>query len=835
MYISLDWIKKYTDIKTDTNELIEMIRRQIGEVEKVIDYKEIYDGIYIGEITEKSDVKGSDKLARYQVSIGKDIDVQVVAGDRALEVGDKVAYIQPGSKVPHNPRPDKHDGVIRKVKLAGVESNGMLASAKELGLSNDHESVMVLDTDLDAGTKFTDYIDFDDIVIEIENKALANRADCFGILGIAREVAGVQQIPFTSPAWYLSPDTGDITQQASLPIHIHNEAGELCKRFMAVSIDEISVKPSPLWMQALLIKSGIRPINNVVDITNYMMLLTGLPLHAYDYDKLKAKDKNAEDQVVLKARPANDGEKLTTLDGKTVELDSSVVVITDSTNPVGVGGVMGGLDTEIDDDTTRIVLECAIFDKYNIRKTSMKLGLFTEAVTRYTKGQDPERCPNVLYKALELLNDHAGGVVASDIMDDYKNPDTPRDIMIHPDTINHKLGTQITAEDIKQILDNVELYSTNDDDGNLHITIPSYRSDLEIQEDIVEEVGRLYGYLKVPLNLPSRTIHPVTQVPVVQLQKALRKEMLQLGANEVLTYNFTSIDSLELFEQSADNAYRITNSLSPELEYMRMSIAPSIIEKLDVNIRKGHEEVAIFEINKTHNKLEVEEELPIERLNLAYAYTTTQDVDGSPYYQAKIILDSLLDRYNAKVSYKLLADLSPEEIPTWIKNIYGPYDVNSSAIAYLTIGDQLIELGIVGTLKKKISQTLKLPQYIAIFEISVNELLRIQNQKRSYHEPSKYPAVSNDVCFILDEAITYGSVSKTIKDTIHAINPDLRATVSYVDIYQTPDQSEQMLKQITYRIETRSDTETLENDYVNQLLTSVIEKVNEEFDAELKE
>lgn len=827
MHISLDWIKQYTQIKLDNDQLISKVRAQIGEVENIIDYSEKYKGVLVAKIKQKKDHPDAEKLSVYDLDLGSDITVQVVAGDKTLEIGEVVAYFPPETKVPYNAKPEKFDGIVKKVTLRGVESNGMLASARELDLGPDHSIVMRLNVDAKPGSTLLDAFDFDDLVIDIENKALANRADCFGVLGIAREIAGIQGIKFSSPDWYIEADKQIIKDvKTTLPVKINNLGAELCPRYMAASISNIQIHESPAWLRSLLIKSGLRPINNVVDITNYLMLLTGQPLHAFDYDKLRSKDPKSGEEASITIRTAKEDETITTLDGKTHQLDEKILLICDSTNPIAVAGVMGGLETEIDQNSKNIIIECAVFDKYNIRKTSMKLGLFTEAVTRFTKGQDPEKSEPVLYKAIELIKELASGNMASEPADSYLSPATKVDIEVSIDRLNKHLGTQLEESQIISILDNVELYSRPLKPGWIVVDAPSYRADLKIREDIHEEVGRLYGYNNITQTLPTRTIKPVERNGKVALQREIRNIMTSLGGNEIITYNFQGLDLFEKYQLNPEVAYHIRNPLSPDLEYMRTALLPSVYEKLPQNILDGQKEVALFEINKTHSKLENDDEnLPLERTSLAFSIgveekKSLESYAGSPYYTAKIYLENLLKRLKLdQLEYKLVADIKIEDLPLWIKNIVNMYDPNASAIVTHRIGENKKALGILGKVSPEIESKCKLPKYCSGFEISIDELLAMYTNNSLYIEPSKYPEITNDICFVVDKDLPYIHIKELIEKEI--VEDKMIVGVSAVDIYQTEQQVKEGLKQITYRIKLQSKVRTLTGNEAGEMFKKI--------------
>jgi len=505
MKVSLSWIKKFASIDLSAEELVEKIGAQLGAVEEVIDVGKKYEDLLVAKVVKCEKHPNADKLSFCLIDDGKanktvkrDADglIEVVCGAPNVKAGQQVVWIPPGAAVPNTY--DKEPFVIEAREIRGKISNGMLASPKELALGDNHEGILVLE-DGKPGDDFAKAAGLDDFVVDIENKMFTHRPDCFGMLGVAREIAGVQRRPFKSPDWYREdaalPADG---RKNVLKLTVKNELADLVPRFCAVAIKDVKVQTSPAWLQARLSSVGVRPINNIVDITNFFMLETAQPLHAYDYDKVKT--------GILGVRWGEKGEELKLLGGKTIKIDHQAIVITDGSQPIGLGGVMGGADTEVDETTKNIILECASFDMNTTRRTAMAYGLFTDAATRFTKNQSPRQNMAVLVKAVDDIQRIAGGRQASPVVDEKRLKEAVRPIETTEKFINSRLGLGLSAAAIKKILENVEFKV--EAKSSLKITVPFWRTDIEIPEDIVEEVGRLYGYDKLPQNLPGRTIRP---------------------------------------------------------------------------------------------------------------------------------------------------------------------------------------------------------------------------------------------------------------------------------------------------------------------------------------
>ncbi|MBI5357706.1 phenylalanine--tRNA ligase subunit beta, partial [Candidatus Saccharibacteria bacterium] len=456
--------------------LVEKINTQLGGVDEVTDLSKKYRGVLVVKVVECIKHPNADKLSLCKIDDGgtdkkvkrdKDGLVQVVCGAPNVKAGMLAAWIPPGVTVPSTV--DKDPFVLEARELRGEISNGMLASASELGISNDHSGIVELGLDMKAepGQAFADVYKLNDYIIDIENKMFTHRPDLFGLMGIARELAGIQGQKFVSPEWYLKPKK--IEASSELALEVDNQIPDLAPRFTAVAISDIQIGPSPLWLQINLMRVGIKPINNIVDITNYLMMVTAQPLHAYDYDKVKALGGSK-----LIVRKAKKGEKIKVLGGKEVSLLDSDIVIASPKEAIGIGGVIGGASTEVDATTKNIILECANFNMYSIRRTSMSHGLFTDASTRFTKGQSPLQCDGVITKTVDDILRLCGGKVASKLIDKSSLPvsadDRPK-LRVSVSGVNNLLGTRIEDHAMADILRNVE-FELDTNNKELNITVP---------------------------------------------------------------------------------------------------------------------------------------------------------------------------------------------------------------------------------------------------------------------------------------------------------------------------------------------------------------------------
>ena len=669
MKISVNWLREFTNVKLPVEELVAKIGAQLGEVEDVVDLGKYYEGILVVKVVSCEKHPNADKLSICLIDDGgvtKKVKrdskglVQVVCGANNIRKGLTVAWLPPGSIVPSSYDNDQFKLEVRP--LRGVDSNGMIASARELNMGDDHDGILVIDKPAKPGSSFAELYELNDYIIDIENKMFTHRPDCFGILGVAREIAGIQGLQFKSPEWYLKSLSLKVGKnQKTVPLKVKNGIPKLVPRFVAVALSDVKVKKSPVIMQSYLSRLGIKPINNVVDITNFVMVLTAQPLHAYDADKLP--------KPSLETRMSRKGDSLAMLNGKTAEFkDDKTMLITSGDQAVGVAGAIGGRDTEVDFATQNIVLECATFDMYAIRKTSMQLGLFTDAVTRFNKGQSPLQNDVVLTYAVGMMQKLANAELASDVVDTAPDKSIGywKGIHISQDFINDRLGLDLTTAQIARHLKSVEM-GVSSNAKNLIVSPPFWRTDLEIPEDIVEEVGRLYGYDHLPLVLPRRDLSPPTKDGLLSLKSQIRDNLSKAGANEVLTYSFVHGNLLNKVGQDSKQAYELSNALSPDLQYYRLSLTPSLLDKVHMNIKAGFDEFALFELGKIHNKLvKDEDKLPKEINSLSLVYASKNKTKGAAYFRARQFLDALLRDFQVAKTVNLLpldkADLYKNDV-----------------------------------------------------------------------------------------------------------------------------------------------------------------------------
>ncbi len=818
----MEMLNQGLDLPKDPEAIIDRIGSQLGEVENVRYLKPFYQDALIVKVVSTKKLEGSDHLSvcliddkheRNDVDRQQDGLIKVVCGAANVQEGQVAVWLPPGSIVPSSAgeTPLRLDSR----KIMGVISNGMLASAKELALSNDHEGIVVLPEGSDFGNSLVEYLHLDDWVIDIENKMFTHRPDLFGQIGVAREIAAIFKRPFKSPDWY-SLDN-NLTSNASGNLSVENRLkNSSCPRFMSVSIGNIKVKPSPLWMQSYLSRCGIRPINNIVDVTNFVMIATGQPLHAYDLDKVSGNDK-----VELIVRNAEDNEKLVTIDGSEINLTSEDIVIANSDKVLALGGVMGGRDSEVSHNTTSIVLECANFDMYKVRKTSMSHGIFSEAVTRFNKGQSPWQCAPILAYATSLINELCPDAdiiseVVDSMADDLK---LPEEVSLDIKKLDSYLGIKTNPNELLELLGNAELACRIDSD-KLYVKPPFWRTDLDDSVDLVEEVARLTGFDKIPMSLPSRLASPPFKPNLVNTKLKVRESLAAAGANELLTYSFVDGKLLEAVGQETNLAFKLSNALSPDLEYYRISMIPSLMSKVHPNHKAGFEKFVLFEIGKVHIVGEMDSNgLPLEKDRLSLIVSATEkitkaNIKGPAFYQLRAYLDYLLGTLGIDCSeLRFVAKKQYDDV--WIKESMKPFQKGRSSL--VLIGDEI--LGYIGEFHQKSKHSLKLPDFCAGLELDLEQLEKLtKEQPREYRPLSRFPKVYQDVT-ISDAAKGYQDLLRRIEKRIESLSiPDIHLGIKPIDAYQAAGDED---VKWTFRITAESNERTLTDREIGNIIDKI--------------
>ena len=810
MLISLNWIKKYVNIKVSNEELIKLIGARLVEVEEAIDETHKYDGIFAVKVMSAEKIpdthltlcKIDDGGKAKKVERDENGYVQVMCGAPNVHEGMIAAWIAPGAIVPATFHDEKPFEIGMRKMLKQYDSYGMLAGADELAIGDDHSGIIELDpATTKPGDDFAKLFDLDDIILDIENKSLTHRPDTFGILGFAREVAGILGQPFQTEDWYFRNEADfAIDKNVKLDIEIDEN---LCPRYTAVVLSSEKLEaPKYLTLQdTLLARSGMRPIDPVVDLTNILMLVSGQPLHAFDYDKFVKVGGSDKPKIVVRA--AKQGEKLTLLDGKEIEMNPDDIVITSNNVPVALAGAMGGANTEIDSNTKRVILESATFSLYNLRKTQMAHGVFSEAITRFTKGQPAgQTMPVALHFAKQA---NAFGYEPLALFDSRKSAPKAEVVELSMTQLNSLLGTDFNAAAAQKILQNVE-FGVEVKGDKLVVTVPFWRTDIHIPEDVIEEVGRLSGYDNIEPILPLHATSDPNEM--FGLKTALRNHLAARGANEVLTYSFIHGDLIKKVGQDPDNSYKIVNSISPDLQYIRQSIVPSLLDKSYANLRAGHEKFALFEMNQVYPRSNGFDEDKVPQGSYKLGFVVVDQAGKSDFYLAKKYIQSILDNFG--VEYEIKPFLESKDKT----NSY--FESKRSANIETTDGELI---GHVGEIKQRILREFKLQAPTAAFEIDLGKLLALQGASAKDFSFSQYPSVARDLTLTLPLDRPAGEIEKRIRETLtqrHLIN-----RVKCTSIYQAEGSE---TKNLSFHLDFARTDKTLEKAEI-QAIMKTLEKI----------
>lgn len=795
MLISYKWLQKYIPDLTNHSpeEVAELLTISLAEVEKIVPVRHELESIIVGEVLRVEKHENSDKLKVCQVMVNDEDKLQIVCGAPNVAEKKKVAVCLNGGQVYADTK--KNTIRIKTAVIRGVESSGMICSARELGLSDDHEGILILEDNLETGADLTEILK--DVVYEIENKSLSHRGDCFSHKGIAREIAASLVLDFLDHDQNLDALIPSV-KRMNLDIDI-NVNHDLCKRFSALLISNIEVKPSPLWMQSLLSAVGERSINNVVDITNYIMLDQGQPMHAYDYDNL-AKNK-------LVVRKARSGEEMSTLDGVKRKLDNSMVVISDADKIENIAGIMGGEGSQITLETKTVLLEAANWDMFNIRKTSRQLGLRTEASTRFEKGLDPNMTLPALQASFTLISDLASGELAADIFDLYPSPEIEKEIELDINLVNRLLTLNLTKLEIIEILQRLQIKVVDKEasDGSdpnqeaqstIRLKVPTYRQDLKIKEDLVEEVARIYGFLNLAPKLPERLIVPAKSYKPSVLFRKLTISLADLGFDEIKTYSFIGKDDYEKAKLHINNCLELANPIAPELKYIRNSLLPNLLITAKNNQPK-YQDINIFEISRLVSKQKDNDGIHLQPWHLGVLINITVE-EQNPYNKLKGVLEFISKRLNLKLQYTPGDNKHPNH------EAFHPY-----RYANILFNDKLI--GIIGETHPGVIFNYDLTGKSALLELNLEDLILHAEQVATYKALAAYPETARDLSFWVPDNVTYSEIEKHI----HSLDIPLLKNLHLKDTYLSSENKPR--RSITLTFTFQSDQKTLTDEEVSKM------------------
>ena len=790
MKFSYNWLKELSGTKKNVDEIAELFMTHSFEVEGVEDLSEGLQNVVIGEVMTKEKHPDADRLNVATVNIGSE-ELQIVCGAPNLEVGQKVPVALVGAKLPH---PEKGYFEIKKSEIRGVESNGMICAEDELGIGADHDGIMVLDNNAPVGESFAKYMGLDDQILDID--ILPNRGhDCLSYDGVANELRALEDNTMKRSLLVPLPDVnGDLDVSINTP---------KCNRYIGAKIDNIEIKESPNWLKARLQASGISPKNNIVDITNYIMLKTGQPLHAFSADVV---DK-------IEVRQANDKEKITLLDDVELELDADDIVITDGENSIALAGVMGGKNSAISDETKNIILESASFDATSIRFTQRKYNLQTDAAYRFERNLDPNLSQVAIAEAIELIKELTNGEVTA-LNDVYPKPLKPWTIKSSMAKVNKLLGIEISQEQQQNILERLGMQVEIIDEDIMEVTVPTVRLDIKTQEDITEEIGRMYGYDKITPKPLESAVQTPTRNEERFFERTLKDVFVYGGFDEVRSYSFASVNDVKSIGLDDENHITLLNPANPNQALMRRTLMSHLLQHAKKNM-SYFDCVQIFEIGRIYDP--IDNALPDEKLVLGAAILS-KDQRGSQFFELKGMLETLLDRINIGQYY---FDSEFDENVQHLPNLH------PSRRALIKMEDGTI-LGWMGEIDKKANKYFGFKKNRVVYcELDISTMMQKVESENFFEPLAKFPFISRDLSMIVGDRVRVGDVERVI----YATGGKLIKDVDLFDLYKNEETGE---KSMAFRIVFGHKGHTLKAQEVDERINNVIKTLEDKFDIEIR-
>ena len=797
MNVTLNWLKAYIDFEFSPSELADRLTMLGVEVESVKHLGTELEGVIVGSVTSIRPHPNADKLVLCQVDTGETEELQIVCGAPNAREGMLAPVATIGATLPVGL-------TIKRAKLRGETSQGMLCSEKELGLSGDAAGLMELSTDIPLGAPLSEALGLDDVVFELE--ITPNRPDCLSLIGVAREIRAETGNPLKLPTVDLQESGINIRDLTSVTIG----APDLCPRYAARVIQGVKVTESPAWLQQRLESVGIGVINNIVDVTNFVLMEYGQPLHAFDYHKL------TENRIVV--RRARDDEQITTLDEVERELTSDMLVIADAEKAVALAGIMGGYNSEITETTCDVLLESAYFNPLSIRATAKALGISTEASYRFERGADPGAVLAALDRAAQLIAELTGGTICDGIVDVYPGQQPLTEIQLRPERVNFVLGTTIETAEMVQILD--RLGFDVDITGKVYqVVVPTFRSDVTREIDLIEEIARVYGYDNIPTTLPKGDIPVPAPTPKTEARRRIKHFLLAAGMMEAVNYSFCDPNCFDKIRLNADdplrNTLQLRNPLSPEMSVLRTTLTPGLLENAQHNRNHQIDTIALFEIGGVfvHDGKEKEP----ERVTGVLAGQIGEGVYSDPYrhpdfFDIKGLVEGMLE-----VCGVVDWTLQKTDAPTF----------HPGRNAEVLLGNRRI--GVFGEVHPEVLENYDLPYKAYLFEFDLEGLADAATFAKRFEPISIYPKVARDLAIVVDKE----TLSDMPTELIYTTGGDSVDSVRLFDVYEG-EQVPEGKKSLAYTITYHSATETLTDKAVNTLHDEVVKCLNRELGAELR-
>ena len=813
MRVSLNWLREYVDIDLPPEELADRMTRAglaVDNSERI--GGDWGDEIRVGYVTAVDPHPNADRLRLVTADLGADETHRVVCGAPNVAVGQKIAFGTVGARVR-----DGHSGkpsVLKPAVIRGVESAGMVLSEYELGISDDHEGILQLPADAPVGTRLSDVIG--DVLFDLS--VTPNRPDWLSVLGVAREIAALTSSALREPPLDYADSGKPVKGRAAVDIH----APDLCRRYIATVIEGVTIGESPAWLKARLEAIGQRPINNVVDITNYVMFEIGQPIHAFDYDEVAGR------HIIV--RRGEDGETFKALDGVEHTLTRDVLVIADEAGAVGLAGVIGGLESEVTPSTKNILLESANFLGPNIRRTGTALKVRTEASTRFEKGLPPEFAMIASKRATKLFTEIAGGRALAGAVDAYPGKQREQRIEVTKERIARVLGIDPPASKVRSVLSSLGFTARWVPPDRYAVRVPYWRPDVRIDDDVAEEVGRIIGYDEIPTLLIAGSVPSPVEQPLRELRERARTLLAEAGMQEVITYSLTTMEALARVTPKEDLAiyppYRAANPISSEHEFMRTTLRASLLQTVASNLRYEKGEMAVFEAARVYQRPDQrlpqpgrpfgEEALPDEREHIAGALTGRRadrwgrpGADSVDFFDAKAYVEALLRGLNIEAEYAPADEFA-----------FAP-----GRTAEIRVDGR--RAGVIGQLHPDTAAAFDIDQDVFVFDVVIDDLLPHANRQRKMAPVPRFPAVEQDLALIVDDGVPAGALRTAIEAA-----PLVREARIF-DVYHG-EQVPAGRKSVAFAVAWQSPDHTLTDDEVAKAQRKLVERLRREFNAELR-
>ncbi len=799
MRISLNWLREFIEFDLPAEELAHQLTMLGLEIEAIDQPGKEISSVYVGQLVSIEPHPDADKLVVCRTQVGPGEPLQIVCGAKNMKVGDKVPTAVVGGSLPGG-------FAIGKRKMRGIESHGMMCSARELGLGEDHAGLLILPEDAPVGADAAAYLGLDDTVLEIE--VTPNRGDWASMAGVARELGAHLRRPFHMPEFAVREAGKPAADCSSVTI----ENPDLCGRYIGRILTGVKVGPSPAWLCQRLVAAGQRPVNNIVDITNYVLLETGHPLHAFDLAKLQ------ETRIVV--RPARSGERLTTIDHEDRALNPDMLVIADAKAPVAIAGVMGGLDSEVGEATQSVFLESAVFNPISIRRTARALGMQTEASQRFQRGADPEMALYAINRAAALMQEIAGAQIAPGLLDEYPHVAARKEVTLRYDRADLVLGTSVAPADQREILARLGFEIVREDAQSCTVAVPTWRHDVKQECDLIEEVARLHGYDNMDVSVPAVRQSDAVHAPLDRRIRELRHFLVGQGLTEMLHWTFTSrkrIGAAGLGDAFLD-AVALQNPLSDNYGVLRTSLLPTMLETVAANIRRGNTDVAAFEIGPAYHP-QAGQDLPEQRTMLAIALSGCLEARHWSHPPRQADFYDLKGRLEA-LGHHLGVPCVLEETSTAL------FEDGQSA----TLAVDGHTLGHLGRVSRGVAGEFDLTQPVYLLELDLTQVLtQFAPPRAIFREPANFPASLRDMALLVNTDVPAG----TLIGTARSAGGTLLKHVGVFDVYtgkQVPDNKKSVALEFVFQ----SHERTLTDEDTQKAWDNILKALEKEHGAQLR-